>query len=333
MPKITNEATLARPDTDTTPDDVTTPPIPTALTPDDPTAGPSEGAGQEAADAAAHGGPAPADTGPDTAADRRDGPDTPTPADPPTPPAEPTPEARTTTRIRGTKPKVSDAPANGTTRKKTRTTTATKSAPAPDADPTGSPAADTTADSGPHEAPVDVATAPTVTPEHPTNGEAAQGHSATERTLRANPSGSVRLKSGALQGLVEDFLTEHPGDHSPTAVGKAIARSSGAVANALDRMVATGWATRTCDKPKRYRIAEGGDNGPADVANNVATDDTATEDSRPTGRAASDSSAADAAPTIDPNGADQDIPTASAPPAEADAPTAGRRTRGRTKTT
>jgi hypothetical protein len=71
------------------------------------------------------------------------------------------------------------------------------------------------------------------------------------------PTKRARLASGALHGLVEDYLREHPAtEHSPTAVGKALSRSSGAVANALERMVTAGWAQRTSDKPKRYRIAE-----------------------------------------------------------------------------
>lgn len=291
MPKITNEATMARPDTDTTPDDVTTPQARTAPAPDSLTAGPAEAAGLAAADASA--------PGPDTAADGRDGPDTATPADPPTMSAGTPPTvARTATRRRSTKPMVADATANGTTsRKKSRTATATTSAPAPDAE-----------------------TAPTLSPEPPMSGDAPEGSIATERPLRVNPAGTVRLKSGALQGLVEDFLTEHPSEHSPTAVGKAIARSSGAVANALERMVASGWAIRTCDKPKRYRIAEGSDSGPADVA---------TDDGK-----ASGGSAVDAAPIINPDGANPHAPTATTPSVDADnAPTAGRQTRRRTKTT
>lgn len=71
------------------------------------------------------------------------------------------------------------------------------------------------------------------------------------------PTKPARLASGALHGLVEDYLREHPAtEHSPTAVGKALGRSSGAVANALERMVTAGWAQRTSDKPKRYRIAD-----------------------------------------------------------------------------
>ena len=62
-----------------------------------------------------------------------------------------------------------------------------------------------------------------------------------------------RLPSGGLRGLVEDWLREHPGEEfSPSAIGKALRRSSGAVANALDRLVTDGYARQTCDKPKRF---------------------------------------------------------------------------------
>lgn len=66
----------------------------------------------------------------------------------------------------------------------------------------------------------------------------------------------MRLGAGALRGLVEEFLTDHPGEHGPVEIGKAISRSSGAVANALGRLVTSGWAVRTSDKPKRYRYAD-----------------------------------------------------------------------------
>lgn len=79
------------------------------------------------------------------------------------------------------------------------------------------------------------------------------------RPSEANRSGSKRLRSGALQGLVEDFLAEHPGEHGPTAISHAIGRSQGAIANALERLVSSGWAERTNEAPKRYRIATGTD--------------------------------------------------------------------------
>lgn len=66
-----------------------------------------------------------------------------------------------------------------------------------------------------------------------------------------------RLPPGGLRGLVEDWLRDHPGEEfSPSAIGKALGRSSGAVANALDRLVADGYARQTCDKPKRFAAAK-----------------------------------------------------------------------------
>lgn len=64
---------------------------------------------------------------------------------------------------------------------------------------------------------------------------------------------STRLGKGALRGMVEDYLTGCPGEQlSPSAIGKALGRSSGAVSNALDKLVADGYAVQTQDKPKRF---------------------------------------------------------------------------------
>ena len=71
-----------------------------------------------------------------------------------------------------------------------------------------------------------------------------------------NRSGTKRLAAGALQGLVQDYLSEHPGEHGPTAIGHALGRSSGAIANALKRLAAGGWAELANDRPLRYRHAE-----------------------------------------------------------------------------
>lgn len=69
------------------------------------------------------------------------------------------------------------------------------------------------------------------------------------------PTKGARLSKGALRGMVEDYLTEHSREQlSPSAIGKALSRSSGAVANALDKLVAEGYAVQTRDKPKRYAI-------------------------------------------------------------------------------
>lgn len=67
---------------------------------------------------------------------------------------------------------------------------------------------------------------------------------------------SPRLAAGGLRGMVEDYLRERPEQtFGPTAIGRHLGRSSGAVANALDRLVADGYAVMTSPKPKRYAYA------------------------------------------------------------------------------
>jgi len=57
--------------------------------------------------------------------------------------------------------------------------------------------------------------------------------------------------------MVEDHLRDHPDeDWGPVAIGKALRRSSGAVANALERLVTQNVAHRTSERPKRYRLAD-----------------------------------------------------------------------------
>lgn len=70
----------------------------------------------------------------------------------------------------------------------------------------------------------------------------------------AAPTGK-RLPPGALRGMVEDYLRDNPGDHTPNAIGQALRRSSGAVHNALEKLVDGGHAQRTCDKPKKYALS------------------------------------------------------------------------------
>lgn len=68
---------------------------------------------------------------------------------------------------------------------------------------------------------------------------------------------AARLPSGALRGMVEDFLNDHPGgEFGPTAIAKALGgKSSGAVSNALDKLVDNGTAVKTSDKPRRFALA------------------------------------------------------------------------------
>ena len=64
-----------------------------------------------------------------------------------------------------------------------------------------------------------------------------------------------RLAPGALRGMVEDHLRDNSGEFSPNTIGKALKRSSGAVHNALEKLVASGTVVRTNDKPKKYSLA------------------------------------------------------------------------------
>jgi hypothetical protein len=65
-----------------------------------------------------------------------------------------------------------------------------------------------------------------------------------------------RLASGELHRMVEQFLRQHVGEEfGPSAIGKALGHSNGAVANALVRLTERGVAVQTCDRPRRYSVA------------------------------------------------------------------------------
>jgi DNA-binding GntR family transcriptional regulator len=55
---------------------------------------------------------------------------------------------------------------------------------------------------------------------------------------------------------VAGYLASHPGqDLGPGAIAKALGRSTGAVSNALGRLVASGGATLAAGSPRRFRSA------------------------------------------------------------------------------
>jgi predicted transcriptional regulator len=65
-----------------------------------------------------------------------------------------------------------------------------------------------------------------------------------------------RLAPGALRGLVEDYLRDHSSEEfSPNMIGTALGRSSGAVNNALEKLVENGYAVKTKEAPKRFALA------------------------------------------------------------------------------
>lgn len=80
-----------------------------------------------------------------------------------------------------------------------------------------------------------------------------------ERASTTKPTAKgpgARLRPGQLDGLVLGFLREHKGDGplSPSAVGKGLARSSGATANCLKRLAETGQVREVSERPRAYVI-------------------------------------------------------------------------------
>ncbi|WP_020663650.1 MarR family transcriptional regulator [Amycolatopsis benzoatilytica] len=108
--------------------------------------------------------------------------------------------------------------------------------------------ADTEASDPAQAEPVAEATTP------PDGGAATTADPATEG---GGDDKAARLAPGALRGMVEDYLRDHPGDQcGPTAIANALGgKSSGAVSNALDKLVADGTAVKTQDKPRRFALA------------------------------------------------------------------------------
>jgi hypothetical protein len=84
----------------------------------------------------------------------------------------------------------------------------------------------------------------------------------TRRLLRqAGRAGRRGLAAGTPPGELRDLVAAHLAaypaqDFGPHAIGRVLGRSSGAVANALDRLTALGQAQLTSEAPRRYRYAD-----------------------------------------------------------------------------
>jgi hypothetical protein len=75
------------------------------------------------------------------------------------------------------------------------------------------------------------------------------------RAARRGPTAGT--PPGELRGLVAAHLAAYPAeDLGPHAIGRVLGRSSGAVANPLDRLTALGQAQLTSEAPRRYRYAD-----------------------------------------------------------------------------
>lgn len=86
-------------------------------------------------------------------------------------------------------------------------------------------------------------------------GPVAAGH---------NGDGQRTLGKNELRNIVRDFLAAHPGhEFTPTVISREIGRSSGAIGNALDKLVISGEAILVKDAPRIYMA-------PADTATDGA---------------------------------------------------------------
>ncbi len=77
------------------------------------------------------------------------------------------------------------------------------------------------------------------------------------RLLKAAASGRAApaTRTGALRDLVEEHLRQYPDTaFTPHQIGKVLARSAGAVANALDKLVSLEAAQMITDKPRSYQL-------------------------------------------------------------------------------
>ncbi|MFB4285001.1 hypothetical protein ACBJ59_57725 [Nonomuraea sp. MTCD27] len=82
----------------------------------------------------------------------------------------------------------------------------------------------------------------------------ARAGTAVRSGTSSGTAGGVR--PGALRDRVQAHLTEYPDkDFTPYEIGKVLDASSGAAANALDRLVNLGHAVLTCERPRRFALA------------------------------------------------------------------------------
>ena len=88
--------------------------------------------------------------------------------------------------------------------------------------------------------------------------EICEQASQARRTLKAAAGGkrAPAVKPGALRELVAAHLRAYSDQNfTPHQIGRVLGRSSGAVANALDRLVSLGEAELATEKPRSFRLA------------------------------------------------------------------------------
>ncbi|NUP46279.1 MAG: hypothetical protein HOW97_03035 [Catenulispora sp.] len=134
--------------------------------------------------------------------------------------------------------------------------TAVPAADPDDADDADGPAAGSAArQEEPPAAPGQDTDAPTPAAVEPRTAPAAEAPTAPPTDAPTEPAAG-RLGKGALLAMVEAYLRAHPEqDFTATQIGKALNRSSGAVANCLDKLVGDHIAEQTSAAPRKFRLS------------------------------------------------------------------------------
>ncbi|MED7930376.1 hypothetical protein SMD20_39535 [Nonomuraea sp. LP-02] len=95
---------------------------------------------------------------------------------------------------------------------------------------------------------------------------ARAGSSDRSGTSASGAGAGDMVRQGGLRDMVHAHLVAFPDkDFTPYEIGKVINRSSGAVANALDRLVSLGEAVLSCERPRRFALATADADGEADA--------------------------------------------------------------------
>ncbi|MFD9211294.1 helix-turn-helix domain-containing protein [Streptomyces sioyaensis] len=90
------------------------------------------------------------------------------------------------------------------------------------------------------------------------SSHAPAAHESTEppsAPAQPAPSAEGRLAPGALRQMVINHLQAHPDEaFTATRISRVIEKSSGAIANALDKLVTQGIAEQVNDRPRTFRL-------------------------------------------------------------------------------
>ena len=89
-----------------------------------------------------------------------------------------------------------------------------------------------------------------------TTARTVAGTRSAARKPAADESAVEPLKPGQLDGLVLGYLKSNArsAPHGPSGIGKALGRSSGAVANCLVRLARDERVVEVGERPRRYRL-------------------------------------------------------------------------------